>query len=142
MKRSTRAELANDTVEIVDRGSYRSASGRIVDIVLPVRACLAATRYYTPEQLERLRTDVLRGPAADHSAVFEVVNETTLSGIARVLTSGQGPVAALNFASARNPGGGFLRRLQTTGAGWLGVRRIPKRPSCRGQVFRLASETR
>src|SRR5439155_18521395 len=39
---------------------------------------------------------------------FEVANETTLAGIARVLADGAGPVAALNFASAKNPGGGFL----------------------------------
>jgi uncharacterized protein (TIGR02452 family) len=108
MKRSTRAELARDTVEIVERGSYRSASGRVVDIARPIRDCLEATRYYLPEELERLRGDVLGHPGNDHSTVFEVVNETTLSGIARVLSLGQGPVAALNFASAKNPGGGFL----------------------------------
>jgi len=108
MKRSTRAELARGTVEIVERGSYRSASGRIVDIARPIRACLEATRYYPPEELERLRGDVLGHQGTDDSTVFEVVNETTLSGIARVLSLGQGPVAALNFASAKNPGGGFL----------------------------------
>src|SRR4051812_4685317 len=108
MKRSKRAELARGTVEIVERGSYRSASGRVVDITHSVRACLEATRYYPPEELERLRGDVLGYPGSDHSTVFEVVNETTLSGIARVRSLGQGPVAVLNFASAKNPGGGFL----------------------------------
>jgi hypothetical protein len=76
MKRSTRAELARGTVEIVERGSYRSASGRIVDIARPIRACLEATRYYLPEELERLRGDVLGHPGDDHSTVLEVVNET------------------------------------------------------------------
>lgn len=112
MRRSTRAELARDTVEIVERGSYRSASGRIVDIAHPIRDCLEATRSYRPEELERLRDEVLDHPAVDRSTVFEVVNETTLSGIARVLSLGQGPVAALNFASAKNPGGGFLNGSQ------------------------------
>ena len=108
MKRSTRAELAKGTVEIVERGSYRSVSGRVVDIARPIRACLEATRYYPPEELEQLRGDVLGHQGTDHSTVFEVVNETTLSGIARVLLLGHGPVAVLNFASAKNPGGGFL----------------------------------
>jgi uncharacterized protein (TIGR02452 family) len=113
MKRSTkRAELARDTVGIVERGSYRSASGRVVEIAQPIRDCLEATRYYPPEELERLRENVLGHPGNDHSTVFEVVNETTLSGIARVLSLGQGPVAALNFASAKNPGGGFLNGSQ------------------------------
>jgi uncharacterized protein (TIGR02452 family) len=108
MNRSTRAEFARDTVEIVERGSYRSAPGRVVDVSEPIRACLEATRYYPPEELERLRRDVLGHPGTDLPTVFEVVNETTLSGIARVLSRGQGPVAVLNFASAKNPGGGFL----------------------------------
>jgi uncharacterized protein (TIGR02452 family) len=108
MKRSTRADLARGTVEIVERGSYRSASGRAVDIAHSIRACLKATRYYPPEEVERLREDALGHRGTDQSTVFEVVNETTLSGIARVLSLGQGPVAVLNFASAKNPGGGFL----------------------------------
>lgn len=114
MTRSTRAELARGTVEIVERGSYRSASGRIVDIADAVRACLEATRYYPPEELELLRRSIadLPGTVRSTRLELEVVDETTLSGIARVLSRGQGPVAALNFASARNPGGGFLNGSQ------------------------------
>lgn len=112
MKRSTRAEWARDTVEIVERGVYRSASGRVVDIAQPICDCLEATRYYSSEELERLRGDVLSHPSDDDSTVFEVVNETTLAGVARVLSLGQGPVAVLNFASAKNPGGGFLNGSQ------------------------------
>src|SRR5439155_6866731 len=60
------------------------------------------------EELERLRQEVLARPGEQFPTAVEVVNETTLAGIARVLASGQGPVAVLNFASAKNPGGGFL----------------------------------
>ena len=108
MKRSTRSELARETVEIVERGFYRSTSGRAVNIVDPVRECLEGTRYYTPEDLKRLRRKVLGQSGTVDSTVIEVVNETTLSGIARLLLTGTEPVAALNFASAKNPGGGFL----------------------------------
>lgn len=112
MKRSTRTELAKRTVEIVERGSYNSAGGRAIDIAKTVHACLDATRFFPPEELERLRQAVLSQPAAGSSTVLEVVNETTVAGIARVLSDGQGPVAALNFASAKNPGGGFLNGSQ------------------------------
>lgn len=108
MKRSTRAGLARETVEIVERGSYTSPAGRAVDISGTVRACLDATRLYSPEELERLRQEVLSRPAEHPVTTFEVVNETTLAGVARLLADGRGPVAALNFASAKNPGGGFL----------------------------------
>ena len=112
MNRSARMELARQTVDIVDRGSYQSAGGRLVDIAAPIRTCLEGTRFYSPEELERLRKEVLARPAEGFATTFEAVNETTLSGIARVLADGKGPVAALNFASAKNPGGGFLNGSQ------------------------------
>lgn len=108
MSRSTRAALARETVEIVERGSYRSPSDRLVDVVDAVRACLEGTRFYPPEELDRLREEILSRPGGDAPTAFEVVNETTLAGVARVLSRGDGPVAVLNFASAKNPGGGFL----------------------------------
>lgn len=112
MKRSARMELAKQTVEIVERGSYESAGGRVIGIAASVRACLDGTRLFPPEELERLRQEVLARPAEGLATAFEVVNETTLAGIARVLAAGKGPVAALNFGSARNPGGGFLNGSQ------------------------------
>jgi len=108
VNRSARVEVARETVEIVERGAYTSPAGRAVDIAGPVRACRDGTRFFAPEALERLRQEVLARPAEGLSTTFEVANETTLAGIARVLEEGHGPVAALNFASARNPGGGFL----------------------------------
>jgi uncharacterized protein (TIGR02452 family) len=105
-------DLAKQTVEIVERGSYTSPGGRAVDIATTVRACLDATRFFPPEELERLRQEVLARPAGGLATTLEVVNETTLAGVARVLSDGKGPVAALNFASAKNPGGGFLNGSQ------------------------------
>lgn len=107
MNRSTRSAIAEQTVEIVRRGSYVLGDGRTVDLAESVRACLDGTRYFPADELERLRDNMLIRPA-DRTTVIEVINETTLAGIARVLSDGAGPVAALNFASARNPGGGFL----------------------------------
>lgn len=108
MNRAARMEMGRETVEIVERGAYTSLGGRAVDIGEPVRACLEATRFFSPEALEEVRQEVLARPADGFDTTFEVVNETTLAGIARVLSDGHGPVAALNFASAKNPGGGFL----------------------------------
>lgn len=112
VNRSTRMELANQTVEIVGHGFYTSAGGRVVNFAEQVRACLVATRFLPPQELERLRKEVLSRPGGQFRTTFEVLNETTLAGIARVLSAGQGPVAALNFASAKNPGGGFLKGSQ------------------------------
>lgn len=108
MNRSARMEMGKQTVEIVERGSYTSPRGHAVDIAGEVRACLDGTRFFSPEALEHLRQETLARPAEGFDTAFEVVNETTLAGIARLLADGGGPVAALNFASAKNPGGGFL----------------------------------
>jgi uncharacterized protein (TIGR02452 family) len=112
VKRSSRSDIAHDTVRIVREGFYRLPDGRVIDIAPVVRACLDGTRLFSPQQLERLRQDVLARPAEVITTAVEVVNETTLEGIARVQDDGAGPVAALNFASARNPGGGFLNGSQ------------------------------
>lgn len=107
MKRSTRLSIAQQTVEIVQRGSYELPDGRVVDITPAVSACLEATQFYPPHALKSVRNEALAKPVGG-PAVIEVHNETTLAGIARLLATESGPVAALNFASAKNPGGGFL----------------------------------
>ncbi|GAB4141904.1 MAG: TIGR02452 family protein [Thermogutta sp.] len=108
MKRWTLMELAKQAVEITERGAYTADCGRAVDIAAAIRNCLAATRLFTPSDLNRLREEVLAKPARPFAGTIEVVNETTLTGVARLLADSADPLAALNFASAKNPGGGFL----------------------------------
>lgn len=108
MKRSTRMGIAKDTVEIVEHGFYLSPKGRRVEIKKAVAACLAGTRLYSPEELEEIRQRILSQPYNFAETAIEVVNETTLSGISRLVGMGEGRIAVLNFASAKNPGGGFL----------------------------------
>ena len=107
MNRSLRAEQAKQTVQIVEEGSYQAPSGRVVAMADLIRACVGGTQYFSPQRLAQLRQDVLNQPAAGLATSCEVRSETTLAGISR-LADGTAPVAALNFASARNPGGGFL----------------------------------
>ena len=107
MKKSSRMAVAHETVAIVKRGNYQVGDRQIV-IAEQVQACLGSTRWYTPTELNSLRRRSLAQPLGVTSTRFEVVNETTLAGIARVIGEGAKTVVALNFASARNPGGGFL----------------------------------
>jgi uncharacterized protein (TIGR02452 family) len=91
--------LAAATVAIVTRGGYRADGGAWVDIADPVAAAVAGTRLHLP-------AEPLPAPGAGNAArAVEVTGESTLAAARRLGTG----VAALVFASARNPGGGFLR---------------------------------
>ena len=105
-------ELGRQTVRIAEAGGYTAPSGRKVQLSRPIKNCLRGTRFLVPDELEQLRKQVLETPAPDLQTAFEVVNETTLQGIARLVAGGAAPVVALNFASAKNPGGGFLKGSQ------------------------------
>ena len=111
MNNSSRTKLAQETVAIVESGQYQSPSGQTVDIADVVRECLDRTEYFAPADANRLRKHALV-QTPQFNTTIEVVNETTLQGIARVSPNLEGPIAALNFASARNPGGGFLNGSQ------------------------------
>jgi uncharacterized protein (TIGR02452 family) len=112
MNRTKRTSLAQETVKVVEQGSYLSPDGRRIDIASPVKSCLLATQFYSPQQLEDLRNRIVAEEIEGPEAIIEVRNETTLDGIFRLLAETDGPVAALNFASAKNPGGGFLNGSQ------------------------------
>ncbi|MBL8679104.1 MAG: TIGR02452 family protein [Myxococcales bacterium] len=100
--------LAAETISIVDRGHYKAPSGRIVSIEPGVRAMLDGTFLYDPTALTELVAGL--GPVADpHITQIQVTGETTGAALRRlVVDEGRGPVFALNFASAKNPGGGFV----------------------------------
>ncbi len=106
MNRSSRARMGQETVEIAAQGWYESSDGRKVNIANDVAACLLATRLYTPSDLDRpLMSRRLR----QAKTCFEVHNETTLTAARRIVVErGHTNTLCLNFASAKNPGGGFL----------------------------------
>ncbi|MEW1646653.1 TIGR02452 family protein [Streptomyces sp. NPDC091219] len=93
--------IAQQTERIVAAGAYRAADGREVSIAAETETARAGTRLYGPEP-------VPAPPFPPVGTVIEVTGESSLEA-ARRLT---GPVAVLNFASARNPGGGFLNGAQ------------------------------
>ena len=109
MNRNQRSKLARQTVEIVEQGRYSTAEGMEVDLQTSVARCLESTRSFTPEDLVKVEAEKLREPGSRRVLIYRVSNETTLAGARSLVASGQhSRVAVLNFASARNPGGGFL----------------------------------
>jgi uncharacterized protein (TIGR02452 family) len=101
ISRSRAREIAQSTLAILNAGEYRTESGQLVSIRDRLREAIADTESYPPKL--HLRTI---GPG-DKPTRITVDNMTTLAGIAMVAAEGYSP-AALNYASAKNPGGGFL----------------------------------
>ncbi|MGC4950221.1 TIGR02452 family protein [Streptomyces sp. DT224] len=97
--------IARETEAIVRAGSYRAGNGREIGIGTAVAAALAGTRLYGPEP-------VPVAPDRDRTPVIEVTGESSLQAAARMTREGPGEVAVLNYASARNPGGGYLNGAQ------------------------------
>jgi len=100
-------------VAIIDRGWYTAPSGRTVDIAGDLVRCVRDTVLYTPADLEG---PAAAGPSRDGGGAavrtrIEVTAETTLTAAWRLSGDGEVPLA-LNFASAKNPGGGFLNGAQ------------------------------
>lgn len=106
MDRQTLAAIAQETLAILQRGSYQSPVGRTVDTWQAAEAACAQTRLYTPAEYPSLLAT---------SDVWEQVPRTEISITNRTtLTAGQAlwetfpKLVCLNFASAKRPGGGFL----------------------------------
>jgi uncharacterized protein (TIGR02452 family) len=101
--------MAEATLAIVDEGRYTAPSGREVDIAEAVEAAVEGTRLYRPHELARAaRVCGPRPGDAEHATAVEVTTESTSEAGQRLIAEGAGEVAVLNFASARNVGGGFL----------------------------------
>ena len=98
--RDLAVNLGVEAVAISKSGKYFTSAGP-VDISAQVMTSLKKTTYYD--------ADHPHAPASrgSHQTTVEVTNETTLSAHRRHLAKGH-KVVSLNFASATQPGGGFL----------------------------------
>jgi uncharacterized protein (TIGR02452 family) len=95
--------MATETMAIIEAGGYRSPTDRDVRIGPRVEGAVAGTRLHLPDE-----TLPAPPPQGSERPAIEVTNETSLSAARRM-----GPdVACLVFASAKNPGGGFLSGAQ------------------------------
>lgn len=108
--RDQRARNAAETVAIAQGGTYLAPSGVPVSIHNSVQLAIHKTVLITPGQSRSLRSRADRA-ICDRAfrTALEVRNETTFVAARRLVRQfGPDRVAALNFASAKNPGGGFL----------------------------------
>ena len=100
--RSHSREIARSTMAILEAGEYRTESGTLVSISDRLQQAISGTESCPPDvDIPTIR------PGVEPTRIT-VDNMTTLAAVAMVAAEGYSP-AALNFASAKNPGGGFLK---------------------------------
>ena len=113
--RNQRAAIAAETLAILGRGWYQTAGGERIEIGPPLAAAVERSVHYQPADFVRVfaerdrRVAVRKSAGLARNTGFEVINDTTLAAARRLVEAERGSdPLCLNFASAKNPGGGFL----------------------------------
>jgi uncharacterized protein (TIGR02452 family) len=99
--------IAKENLDLYARGFYVAPSGTTVDIRATLQQAIHGTVLYRPQELAALLAQ--RTPVSGEPPQIVLTAEATGAALHRlVAVEGRSHVVALNFASARNPGGGFL----------------------------------
>lgn len=108
MNRKNRVKIAEETLNIIDNGGYYNQLGNFVNIQSDTRDAVESSLWYTPKSLSECLANIQsKQDILDNTTSYQVENCTTFDGCKRLLLSFDN-VVCLNFASAKNPGGGFL----------------------------------
>lgn len=100
--------IATETLEILERGSYRAPSGAMRHIGAELSSAKKGTSLYTPEQLASLLEDTSREVVSSSAQIDVTLERTQVAARRLCQDEGIADVVLLNFASARNAGGGFI----------------------------------
>lgn len=108
MRRDDRAALAQHTVLICAEGHYTAPNGTRVELADAIASAIAGSRLYRPADLRAVLREAEADRGAPRPGAVSVTPESTLEAAERLCRADPSPVMVLNFASAKNPGGGFL----------------------------------
>lgn len=108
VSREQLASIAKENQTISELGFYETVSGKCVDLEQTLAESISATKVFKNDWLSLILLDD-RPSIAIKDTQIEVVEETTVDGAKRIFETKNSPVLVLNFASAKHPGGGYLR---------------------------------
>jgi uncharacterized protein (TIGR02452 family) len=105
MNRHQNATIADETIKILEQGFYTNTVGKQINLNEQLERCKENTKLYTPDELSVLLVSL---GSATRQTEIQVTGETSLEAAQRLTSESPEKVICLNFASAKNPGGGFL----------------------------------
>ncbi|MCW3787929.1 TIGR02452 family protein [Plebeiibacterium sediminum] len=105
--REIRKQIAEDTLDILKKGFFYTSNGNQINISDLQEKAENLTKVYTPEETDRL-IENLSVENIKGETEIKVKNQPTLEAVRELIAEGNKDVVCLNFASAKNPGGGFL----------------------------------
>lgn len=104
--RNSRVNSAQQTLQIIENKSYQ-IEGKTIDLSSLIDSSVKNTKLYSPESFEEvLRSVDIEISKKDLKTTIIVENCTAMEATEGLLNKGR--TGCLNFASAKNPGGGFL----------------------------------
>lgn len=105
--REIRKQIAEDTLDILQKGSYCNSNGEQIEILDLQKKAEHLTKVYHPDETDELIKNINFENIKGETDI-SVTNQTTLEAVRELISQGYNDVLCLNFASAKNPGGGFL----------------------------------
>lgn len=113
MERLKRMALAQETLKINEQGYYINAKNEKINIKNALNKACDNTELFEEQDFAAIfeKRDAILAKLPPKNTVFELTTETSLAAAER-LSKTEKDIFCLNFASAKNPGGGFLNGSQ------------------------------
>lgn len=107
VKKASRRNAAQQTLSIIESGKYQSESGTQHNISSAVQSAVTNATHISSSESDAWLVNGDKPNRFPTNTKFTFANESTITAARRLLQNSE-CVAVLNFASAKNPEGGFL----------------------------------
>lgn len=106
VNRNKRVEIAERIMRVIDSRIYEAQNGSLVSVAGEIQNCMEKTVTISPEDGDDILYQVAQMSTENYQTAIKVLNGSTIWALSQTMKNTK--VGVLNFASAKNPGGGFL----------------------------------